>query len=243
MLQTRRNPFAIHAQETAVKAITEKIFSTALILSLIFSGPAGAFAQDIDEEIQKPSTAADTQKSAIDLAEEADQRRAIEDADGVTYADVLKDPDNIELNYKFAKSQVADGNLKGAATTLERILMIDPALPKVRLFYAIVLYRLGNLHEALRELEGLRKVPMTESLKAEIDLYIARIKRELRRTNWNATAGFGMQWDNNRNSAPSSGTTTATPRPPCANSATSPSKSRRPTSAASSCLAWASNTT
>ncbi len=188
-----------------MKSTTLKLFSFFLAMILGLSGPSTALAQNLDEEIQKPSSATGTQKEAVETAEIADVKRAEEGSAGVTYAQVLKDPDNIELNYRFAKKQVADGDLKGASATLERILMIDAALPKVHLFYAIVLYRLDNLHEALRELEGIRELPMTPGLKEEVEGYIARIKKSLRRTNWSGSAGVGFQFDDNRSASPASG--------------------------------------
>lgn len=188
-----------------MKTITLKLLSIFLAVGVGLSAPTAALAQQLDEEIQKPATASGKQEDALKAADEAEDRRAIEGAQGVTFEDVLKDPDNIDLNYKYAKTQVANGDLKGASATLERILMIDAALPKVRLFYGIVLYRLGNLREALRELEAIRALPMTESLQGEVDAYIERIKKKMRTTNWNASTGIGFQYDTNRNASPATG--------------------------------------
>ncbi|PIP84697.1 MAG: hypothetical protein CO113_18965 [Elusimicrobia bacterium CG_4_9_14_3_um_filter_62_55] len=192
-------------QETGVNSISTQFSAFTLSAILCLAGPTAAVAQNLDEEIQRPATATDRQQSALETADRAEAKRVVEGETGVTYADVLKDPDNIGLNYKFAKTQVADGDLKGAAATLERILMIDPALPKIRLFYGIVLYRLGNLHEALRELESIRKLPMDGGLKGEIEAYISRIQKQMRRTNWRGMAGVGFQFDDNRNASPSTG--------------------------------------
>ena len=64
---------------------------------------------------------------------------------------MLADPDNLELQSAVCPHQVAQGNVRGAAATLERILLIDPDLAQVRLFYAVVLFRLGNIDEAEQE--------------------------------------------------------------------------------------------
>ena len=46
------------------------------------------------------------------------------------------------------RAQIRRGDVRGAGATLERILLMRPDLPRIRLLYAIVLYRLDNLDEA-----------------------------------------------------------------------------------------------
>lgn len=188
-----------------MNSIPAKLISLLISASVSLGSPISVLAQNLDEEIQKPAIATSTQDDALEAADEAEEHRAVEDNDGVTYADVLKDPDNIDLNYRWAKTQVANGDIKGASITLERILMVDPALPKIRLFYGIVLYRLGNLQEALRELEAILALPMTSSLKNEVKAYIARIKKKMRSTNWTASTGIGFQYDTNHAASPATG--------------------------------------
>ncbi len=154
---------------------------------------------------------ADRQKKLIE-----DQRRAREAAQGqqplgetVSYADVLKDPDNVDLNFRYAKSQIANGNVRGAAGTLERILLVTPDLPQIRLTYAIVLYRLDNLNEAEREFLELQKLQMADSLRAEIDRFLAAIKQRRQKTKYKVQVSFGLKRDSNVNAAPRRGTVLA----------------------------------
>jgi hypothetical protein len=56
----------------------------------------------------------------------------------VTYEEVLKDPDNVELNLGFARTQIRSGNLNGAAATLERVLLVQPRNLSVRILYAVL---------------------------------------------------------------------------------------------------------
>lgn len=165
-----------------------------------------AAAQDYDKEMERPRAAIEAQDKAERASAEARESEVSAGSEGVTYEDVLADPDNIDLNYKYAKAMIAVNNLRQAAATLERILMVNPALPRVRLTYAVVLYRLDNLPEAQRELEALQGLPMPASLKAEIEEYIERIRSSRRLTNIKGRLGIGWQYDNNRNAAPESGT-------------------------------------
>jgi len=130
----------------------------------------------------------------------------LESGQEVTYQDVLKDPDNIELNLRFARSQIARENIRGASATLERILLLEPDRPDVRLLYAVVLFRLDNIQDAERELLAVRNLPMEASLKSEIEGFLAQIRQRKKRLRYNALVAFGFQYDWNGNTAPRSNT-------------------------------------
>lgn len=177
---------------------------------LLAAGPTPSFAAaakiDVDRETQRPSRAGRRSERLSQTAKKAEERRAVESAgERITYQQIFKDPDNIDLNFRYAKQQIIEGDLKGASATLERILMIDPALPRVRLLLAVVHLRLDNLYEAEKELTAILKLPMPSSLRGEIDEYMRLIRRRRRRTNINARLGAGFQYDTNRNAAPNSG--------------------------------------
>ncbi|MBM4416291.1 MAG: tetratricopeptide repeat protein [Chloroflexi bacterium] len=123
----------------------------------------------------------------------------------VDYADVLARPNDIELNYAWAQTQVLRGDIKGASNTLERLLLVAPANARLRLLYAIVLFRLERLDEAERELVLVRDLPMEESLRAEIDRYRREIAQARKQTRYTAQISSAMQFDWNRNSSPRSG--------------------------------------
>ena len=147
------------------------------------------------------------QRQAVEEQEKArrESQKKLSLGETVTYADVLKDPDNVDLNFRYAKSQIANGNVRGAAGTLERILLVTPDLPQVRLTYAIVLFRLDNLVEAEREFNKLKKLQMADSLRAEIDRFLAAIKQRRQKTKYKVQVSVGVKGDTNVNSAPRSG--------------------------------------
>lgn len=123
-----------------------------------------------------------------------------------TWEQVMKHPDDVELNYGFAQSQVDKGDLRGAAATLARILLVNADLPKVRVFYAVVLFRLDDLDESEREFKTVRSASLPESLSTEIDGYLGQIAKKRRRTHVDASLSLGFGYDDNRNENPSTGT-------------------------------------
>lgn len=170
----------------------------------VSAGPAAAQTPAVQEQ-QRPAQKLGETERARRASEAAEALRPLEPGRKVTYEDVLQHPDDVELNYFYAQSQVAAGELRGAASTLERILLLTPDLARVRLLYGVVLFRLDNLSEADREFRAVAKLPMADSLREEVDFYLEQIA--LRRKTTRYSAGFtgGMQWDSNRNAGPDGG--------------------------------------
>lgn len=120
------------------------------------------------------------------------------------FEQILSDPDNPDLNFQYARNRIARGDLRSAAATLERMLLIDPTLARVRLLYAVVLFRLDNLDEAERAFRKVLEVKVPPSLRNEVDDYLQRIQLQRKRTRFSATLSVGYQFDTNRNASPSS---------------------------------------
>jgi tetratricopeptide (TPR) repeat protein len=136
------------------------------------------------------------------LAETAD---GLPDAKSVTYDEVLADPDNIELSYLYAISQIRKSDLLGASATLDRLILLAPQEPNIRALRAIVLYRLDNLREAQKEFAELLKLDLDPELRRGIERYAADLDRRNQDTRITLLTSFGYQYDTNRAGAPNSG--------------------------------------
>lgn len=176
--------------------------TTTLILLLAFTSPLLS-AQDYEKEGQKPAMETAVQSDAEKLAAEA-RKKLSEESPDVTYAQVLESPDDPALNYAYARTQVRKGDLKGAAATLERMLMVDPGLDQIRLFYAVVLFRLDNLAEARREFETVVNSGAETALKTEAENYLKAIRQRERLTTVSGGLSAGAEYDSNRNASPDS---------------------------------------
>ncbi|MEO1137710.1 MAG: hypothetical protein AAFW68_14095, partial [Pseudomonadota bacterium] len=167
---------------------------------------AGLFCSGI-AYAQEPEEAA---REAAEQGLRDDQRRdaARNDPDAVQipFERILAAPDDINLNIAYARQQVAAGDLKEAGATLERVLLIDPTRHDVRVLYGLVLYRLGLFDRARYELElAIESGKLPATLEAEAQTYLERIKYQQKRTRGTLTLTTGIEWDRNRNQAPSSG--------------------------------------
>ena len=175
-----------------------------LAVALVVVMAPSAWAQTSDTDAIARETAAASARARA--AGQALDYRAAEDGEPVTYADVLRDPDNVELNFRFARQQVQRGDVRGSAATLERILLINPDLAQVRLFYAVVLFRLDNIDEAEREFKTVAGLEIPADVRAEVDSYLERIAVRRRVTRYTASLSLGAHYDTNRPSNPRSGT-------------------------------------
>jgi len=122
----------------------------------------------------------------------------------VTFGQMLENPDDPDLNYAYARTQVRKGDLKGAAGTLERMLMVNPGLYDIRLFYGLVLYRLDNLPEARRELQYVRRSKAPVALRNEAAHFLKEIKKKQNLTSVSGGLSAGAEYDSNRNASPAS---------------------------------------
>jgi tetratricopeptide (TPR) repeat protein len=167
---------------------TKRLIAAATVGALLCAPALWAQTGDTEEVSQQTTSAEQAGQAAgqaLDILE-------LDSGPPVTYADVLRNPDDIQLNLRFARAQVNEGNVRGAATTLERILLIDPNLAQVRLFYAVILYRLENLDEAEKELRTVAALDIPADVRAEVDRYLDRIALARRLTRFTASLSLGL---------------------------------------------------
>lgn len=136
------------------------------------------------------------------LQEQIQFNSELENGKDVSFAQVLADPDNLQLNMAYAKTQIRHGDLKGASGTLERMLRINPKLHELRLFYAAVLYRLDNIAEAKMELQKLEGIKLPEKAVKEKNELTRLIAIREKTYTLNAQISAGIVQDSNRNSFP-----------------------------------------
>lgn len=169
----------------------------------LFLSSTPSFAQDPQQDSRRPGDANREQAQSAGASE--DSSRVPTAGSEPTYQDVLANPDDTDLNYRYAVVQIRKGELRGASATLERVLMVSPNKPSVRLLRALVLYRLDNLQDAQRELETLKGLNLPPDLRATANAYQREIDRKGKRTHFGGRLGLGFEHDTNRNAAPSEG--------------------------------------
>jgi len=112
------------------------------------------------------------------------------------FSAVLAAPDDEALNLAYAQEQARSGNLGLASSTLERILIMEPSRHSVRLFHAVVLFRLGDLQGARDELRRLEAVQLTPAQRAEAESYAQRIDQSSATRSFSGSLNAGVVYEN-----------------------------------------------
>jgi hypothetical protein len=103
-----------------------------------------------------------------------EQRGAYEKA----FQETLGKPSDPEALAKFAELAVGVGDIEGAISALERLLLIDSDQPEVKLELGVLYYRLGANEPARAYLEAARTSASSSSeTKARAETFLAAVKR------------------------------------------------------------------
>lgn len=175
-----------------------------LLASAFLLSAAASFAQtspNLDPQSQNPDAPLQAERKAAAAADEA--RKKDSGGSDVTFAQILASPDDVELNERFALAQIRKGDLRGAATTLERVLLVDPTRYRTRLLYGVVLVRLDDVADAARELDAVLAVPdLPRAVRDEARDYKRQVSSRARDSHFDARLTLGLGYDENRNAAP-----------------------------------------
>ena len=118
---------------------------------------------------------------------------------------MMADPENLDVNYAYAYRAMAEGNADGAQAAFERMLMINPALDRVKLDLALVYIGKGNLTDAETLFQEVLVSNPPMAVRQRIEELRGQIRRKRSRSVFTGTWLFGFNYDSNANAAPSTG--------------------------------------
>lgn len=122
--------------------------------------------------------------------------RAMDDAFGA----MLRDPGNLELTFRYAELAARAGNYEGAIAALERMLLVDPNLPRIRLELATLYFRLGSYDLARSYLTSALEANPPPEVRARIEVFLAEIASRQSRHKFSGSALLGVRWQSNATS-------------------------------------------
>jgi len=179
--------------------------AVALAAGLVAAPAAGQPTDPAREAAERPGEEREAQERAARAAEASALLPALGADEAVTYAEVLARPDHIPTNFRYAQTLIRRGELRGAAATLQRILLVEPRLAAARMLYGVVLFRLDDLVEAERQFRELLTVAdLPAGVRQEAERYLEEIERRRQRTRVSMAFTVGTVFDSNVNSAPRS---------------------------------------
>lgn len=122
------------------------------------------------------------------------------------FAAMMADPPNLDKTFAFASAAIAVGDFEGAIGALERMLIINPNLPRVRLELGVLYYRLGSFEVARTYISAaLQAKDMPPEVRERAERVLAEIDRRLNPSKFSGTVMGGVRFQTNANASPSRG--------------------------------------
>jgi tetratricopeptide (TPR) repeat protein len=120
------------------------------------------------------------------------------------FQDMLRDPANLDKTFKYAELAVKVGDFEAAITALERMLLFNPDLPRVRLELGVLYFRLGSYAIAKTYLTRAAEAPdIPPDVKSRVEVYLAEIDKRLSPHQVAGSIYGGWRYQTNANSGPS----------------------------------------
>ena len=129
----------------------------------------------------------------------AEQEREYEAA----FQEMLRRPADLDVLFKFATIATKTGDYEGAISALERMLLVNPDLPRVRLELAVLYYRLGSFEVSRTYLETVVASPgITPEVRARAEQYLAEVEKRSARSRFVGEVFAGVRYQSNANLGP-----------------------------------------
>jgi tetratricopeptide (TPR) repeat protein len=165
-----------------------------LFAALAFAGVPAA-AQDTSPPAQAEDPAAAAEEGA-DLEQLRARHRAM-------LADVVADPTNLDLAFEYAALSARIGELEEAISTLERMLIFAPGLPRLQLELGVLYFRLGAYETAQLYFDAALAGPdVPDEVRTNVAPYLAAIRERTATSRLSGIVLGGVRWQSNANAAP-----------------------------------------
>src|SRR5476649_1305502 len=137
--------------------------------------------------------------AAVPAAASSDLERRYDAA----FQEMLAQPANLEVLFKFASLASQTGDLEGAVSALERMLLINSDLPRVRLELGVLYYRLGSYEVARTYLENALKSPnLPPDVRARASQFVAEVASKEKPSHFSGEFFLGVRYQSNANLGP-----------------------------------------
>lgn len=121
------------------------------------------------------------------------------------FQETMRKPDDLDVLFRFASLATQVGDLEGAISALERMLLINADLPRVRLELGVLYYRLGSYEAARTYLVSALKSPsLPADVRRKADEYLAQIDSKASPSSFGGDVFFGWRYQSNANLGPAS---------------------------------------
>jgi len=125
------------------------------------------------------------------------------------FARMLQAPDDLDTAFEYAALSSQAGDLEGAISTLERMLIYAPGLPRLQLELGVLYYRLGAYETARQYFDGAKSVgDVPPEVAAKVDQYLVAIDKQGATSQFSGMVRTGLRYQSNANAGPGNSTVT-----------------------------------
>jgi tetratricopeptide (TPR) repeat protein len=119
------------------------------------------------------------------------------------FQEMLQKPGDLEVLFRFASAAAQAGDYEGAISALERMLLINPDLPRVRLELGVLYYRLKSYETSRIYLEGaLASSAIPADVRTRAEEYLAEIRKQLSPSRFSSDVFLGTRYQSDANLGP-----------------------------------------
>lgn len=119
------------------------------------------------------------------------------------FKSMLSRPDDLDAAFEYAALSAQVGDLEAAVSTLERMLIFAPGLPRLQLELGVLYYRMSAFETARGYFEAAVSGPdVPPEVRARVDQYVAGIDEATRTNRFSGQVRLGYRYQTNANRAP-----------------------------------------
>ncbi len=123
----------------------------------------------------------------------------------VLFQQVLNDPSNLDISFRYAELATQQGDYEAAIGALERMLFYNADLPRVKLELGVLYFRLGSYEMAKSYFEAAIAGPnVPPEVRSKVEAFLAEIARRTSPFQYSAFVWGGGRYQTNANAGPNS---------------------------------------
>ncbi len=132
-------------------------------------------------------------------------KEQIEQQRSLMFQQMLRNPQDLDTAFAYATLSVRVGDIEAAISTLERMLIFAPGLPRLQLELGVLYFRVGAFDTAKTYLEAALAGPgVPQNVQDRVQAILDRIASANERDVFSAELRTGIRYQSNANRAPGS---------------------------------------
>lgn len=137
---------------------------------------------------------------------ETSVKRDLRGKQAILFERMRADPQNLDLMFAYAGVSARLEDYEAAISTLERMLIFNRNLPRVRLELGVLYFRIGAYPVAKRYFDSVSALPdLPQNVSKRVDTYLEKIEERQRTSIFTGRVEFAFIADSNANLGPTDG--------------------------------------